>query len=360
MTDRAPVHELRALTGVRGIAAWFVVFYHIRLSIAELPIPVRDVFAKGYLAVDFFFLLSGFVIWLTWSDRIRAGGAASIPRFLQKRIARIWPLHLVTLGGAVALALLLRATGRSDPQFVFPELPLHVLLLQNWGFTRHLAWNDPAWSISAELGAYLLFPLLVMAVDWRRLPSVVLVAIAGALLIGLHLVMNAPTLGTDIPRYGLLRCLTEFTTGSIVCALWLRWRDLNWAPIGAALLAVLLAGICTAGAPETLIVPALFAAILLLLALTAGRQGNPFELKWTHYLGEISYATYLGHFILWKAFKLVFVTDATAVSPAKIALYLSLVLLASIALYHLIERPAQRWLNGLPSRLRDGLGEGRP
>jgi len=347
VTDRAPVHELRALTGVRGIAAWFVVFYHIRLSIAELPIPVRDVFAKGYLAVDFFFLLSGFVIWLTWSDRIRAGGAASIPRFLQKRIARIWPLHLVTLGGAVALALLLRATGRSDPQFVFPELPLHVLLLQNWGFTRHLAWNDPAWSISAELGAYLLFPLLVMAVDWRRLPSVVLVAIAGALLIGLHLVMNAPTLGTDIPRYGLLRCLTEFTTGSIVCALWLRWRDLNWAPIGAALLAVLLAGICTAGAPETLIVPALFAAILLLLALTAGRQGNPFELKWTHYLGEISYATYLGHFILWKAFKLVFVTDATAVSPAKIALYLSLVLLASIALYHLIERPAQRWLNRL-------------
>ncbi|RYD20823.1 MAG: acyltransferase [Lysobacteraceae bacterium] len=351
---------MRALTGVRGIAAWFVVFYHIRLSIAGLPLPVRDVFAKGYLAVDFFFLLSGFVIWLTWSDRIRTGGAASIPSFLQKRIARIWPLHLVTLGGAVALALLLRATGRSDPQFVFSELPLHILLLQNWGFTHHLAWNDPAWSISAELGAYLLFPVLVMAVDWRRMPTLALLGTAGGLLVGLHLAMRAPTLGTDIPRYGLLRCLVEFTTGSIVCALWSRWRSASRAPVCAALVAVLVAGGWIAGAPETLVVPALFAAVLLVLALTAGRTANPFELRWMHYFGEISYATYLSHFILWKAFKLVFVSDATAVSPTKIALYLAIVLLTSIALYHLIERPAQRWLNGLPSRSRERLGKGRP
>ncbi len=363
MTDRAPVHELRALTGVRGIAAWFVVFYHIRLSIAGLPIGLRDIFAKGYLAVDFFFLLSGFVIWLTWSGRIRTGGmngdGASIPRFLQKRIARIWPLHLVTLGGAVALALVLRATGRSDPQFVFPELPLHILLLQNWGFTRHLAWNDPAWSISAELGAYLLFPVLVIAVDWRRLPSLALLAIAVALLIGLHLAMGAPTLGTDIPRYGLLRCLVEFTTGSIVCALWLRWRGTRASLYGAVAILVLVA-LWSIDAPETLVVPALFAVALLLLALTAGQDHNPLETGLIHYLGEISYATYLSHFILWKAFKLAFISDATAVSPPKIALYLAMVLLSSIALYHLIERPAQRWLNRLPSRLREGLGEGRP
>jgi len=359
VTDRAPVYELRALTGVRGIAAWFVVFYHIRLSIAGLPTGVRDVFAKGYLAVDFFFLLSGFVIWLTWSGRIRTGGMTSIPRFLQKRIARIWPLHLVTLGGAIALALVLRATGRSDPQFVFPELPLHILLLQNWGFTRHLAWNDPAWSISAELGAYLLFPVLAIAVDWRRLPSLALLSIAIALLIGLHLAMGAPTLGTDIPRYGLLRCLIEFTTGSIVCALWLRWRGTR-APLYGAVAILVLVALWRIGAPETLVVPALFAVALLLLALTAGRDHNPFETVLVHYLGEISYATYLSHFILWKAFKLAFVSDATAVSPAKIALYLAMVLLASIALYHLIERPAQRWLNGLPSRLREGSGEGRP
>jgi peptidoglycan/LPS O-acetylase OafA/YrhL len=345
MSAPASTGELRALTGVRGIAAWFVVFYHIRLSIAGLPTGLRDVFAKGYLAVDFFFLLSGFVIWLTWNDRLRPGGMAGVPRFLQKRLARIWPLHLVTLAGAVALALVLRATGRDDPQFVFPELPLHVLLLQNWGFTRHLAWNDPAWSISAELAAYLLFPLLVMAVDWRRVPSAVLLALAGLLLLALHLTIDSPTLGTDIPRYGLLRCLIEFTTGSIVCALWLRWRTAR-AAIGAAIsIATALIIMWIAGLPETLFVPALFATLLLLLALTSGRPHNPFETRTIHYLGEISYATYLSHFILWKAFKLAFVSDANAVSPAEIALYLGLVLLASIALYHLIERPAQRWLN---------------
>jgi len=345
MSTRASAGELRALTGVRGIAAWFVVFYHIRLSIAGLSTSLRDVFAKGYLAVDFFFLLSGFVIWLTWNDRLRTGGMAGVPRFLQKRLARIWPLHLVTLAGAVALALVLRATGRDDPQFVFLELPLHIVLLQNWGFTRHLAWNDPAWSISAELAAYLLFPLLVMAVDWRRVPSAVLLALAGLLLLALHLTIDSPTLGTDIPRYGLLRCLIEFTTGSIVCALWLRWRTAR-AAIGAAIsIATALIIMWIAGLPETLVIPALFATLLLLLALTSGRPHNPFETRTIHFFGEISYATYLGHFILWKAFKLAFVADANAVSPAKIALYLGLVLLASIALYHLIERPAQRWLN---------------
>ncbi len=346
MTDRAPVTELRALTGVRGVAAWFVVFYHIRLSVAGLPTGLRDVFAKGYLAVDFFFLLSGLVIWLTWSNRLRTSGLAGVPRFLQKRIARIWPLHLVTLAGAVAFALVLRATGRSDPQFAFSELPLHILLLQNWGFTDHLRWNDPAWSISAELGAYLLFPLLVMTVDWRRLPSLVLLAIAAALLLGLHLAMATPMLGTDIPRYGLLRCLIEFTTGSIVCALWLRWRGTG-TPLYVALGTAALATLWIVGAPETLIVPALFAAILLMVALTAGQPHNPLETRAVHYLGEISYATYLGHFILWKAFKLAFVSNAAAVPSLQIAAYLGLVLLASIVLYHLIERPAQRWLNRL-------------
>ena len=339
------MNELKALTGARGLAAWWVVLFHLRGSMAEMHPAIESAIAKGYLAVDFFFLLSGFVIWLTWNDRLRTGGPESVPRFLQKRIARIWPLHLVTLAGAIALALVLRATGRDDPQFVFPELPLHIVLLQNWGFTRHLAWNDPAWSISAELAAYLLFPLLVMAVDWRRVPSAVLLAFAGLLLLALHLAIDPPTLGTDIPRYGLLRCLIEFTTGSIVCALWLRWRTAH-AAIGAAIFsATALIIMWIAGLPETLVVPALFATLLLLLALTSGRPRHPFETRTIHYLGEISYATYLSHFILWKAFKLAFVSDANAVSPAEIALYLGLVLLASIALYHLIERPAQRWLN---------------
>src|SRR3546814_19414944 len=89
------------------------------------------------------------------------------------------------------------------------------------------------------------------------------------------------------------------------------------------------------------------AALLLLLALTAGRARNPLEWGPLHHLGEISYATYLSHFLLFVVFKLLMVSDASAVPPVLIALYLLLVLAASIALYHLVERPAQKWVNAM-------------
>jgi len=356
-------HELRALTSARGIAAWMVVLYHIRLSIAGLPQAWLHVFAKGYLAVDFFFLLSGFVIWLSWHERLREGGWGEVPRFWQKRVARIWPLHLAVLAGAVVLALLLTMSGRHDPaEFPFRELPLHIFLLQNWGFTNQLAWNDPAWSISCELAAYLAFPLLVRAVDWRALPSWLVIGAAAAFLLILASAMaNEPTLGRDIARFGLVRCLTEFAAGSAVCALWLRWKA---APVLPALLSFGLAAamLCgwAVGIPETLTVPCAFAALLLSLALTSGLRGNPLGRGPLHYLGEISYATYLAHFMLFVVFKLAFVNDAHAVPPALIALYLAMVLATSVALYHLVERPAQRWLNDLelPRRRRTELGLG--
>ncbi len=347
--------ELRALTSIRGIAAWFVVLFHIRLSIAGLPAPAAAVLAKGYLAVDFFFLLSGFVIWMSWSERLRAGGVAAVPEFLKRRIARIWPLHLFMLGFGALLALLLVATGREAPHFPFTELPLHVLLLQNWGFTSALSWNDPAWSISCELAAYLLFPLLVLAIDWRRVPTPAILAAITALLVLLHTVFTlrgAAALGQEIPRLGLLRCVLEFACGTAIGALWLRWRETWRLPAIACTAAalVLLAGWIAGPFPETLAVPAAFAALLLALALTAGKPGNPLEGRALHYLGEISYATYLGHFLLWFAFKLAFVDDTHAVGAPLIAAYLALVLASSAGLYHWVERPTQRRVNGLGFR----------
>lgn len=331
--------ELRALTSLRGIAAWLVVLYHIRGGIAGLPAAGERLLAKGYLAVDVFFLLSGFVIWLTWHARLAAPGA--VARFLRKRVARIWPLHTVMLAAAVALALLLRATGRSDPAFPFAELPLHLLLVQNWGLTDRLHWNDPAWSISCELAAYLLFPLLVRAIDWRRVPLAALCAVAAALLLALHGAMRgAPTLGTDIPRFGLVRCLAEFGAGTILAAIFLRRPPLV-APVAIGVIAAIGWAL---GAPETLVAPATFAALLLALALTAGRPRHPLEGRLLHGLGEISYATYLAHFLLWKAFRIPLA--APVLGPGLIAVYLLLLLVASVVLYRWVERPAQRFING--------------
>ena len=361
--------DLRALTSVRGIAAWLVVAFHLRGSIAGLPAGAEAVLAKGYLAVDFFFLLSGFVIWLTYGAALREAGASGVPRFLWRRLARVWPLHAVMLTGATALALVLAASGRHDAaRFPLAEWPLHVLLIQNWGFTAALSWNDPAWSISCELAAYLAFPLLVFAVNWRAVPGW---AVAGAgigVLTLLHLIFagrGAATLGTDITQLGLIRCLCEFAAGSTVAALWERARDRPGAvPMAVGAAAAAGAG-WMLGAAETLAVPILFAALLLLLALTAGRRGNPLEGRVLHYLGEISYATYLGHFLLFIVFKLVLVRDANAVPAGLIALYLILVLASSVALFHLVERPAQRWLNRWWDRraapgLRRAIADPRP
>jgi peptidoglycan/LPS O-acetylase OafA/YrhL len=327
--------ELRQLTGARGIAAWLVVFYHLRLAIPGLPAPVVDVLAKGYLAVDFFFLLSGFVIWLAWHDRV----AGETARFWQKRIARIWPLHLAMLAFAVALALLAAFRGVPDRAFPWAELPLHLLLVQNWGTTQGLFWNDPAWSISAELAAYLLFPLLVRCVDWRRWSTPALLLAAAAVLAILPLVMGLGTLSRDIPRFGLLRCLVEFTTGTMLAALYLRGGTAR-APLAIGLT---LGAAALLGAPESLVVPAAFAALLLALARSRCRllASRP-----VHWLGEISYATYLSHFLLWKAVKLLL--PAGPAPLAAIAGYLLLVLVASHLLYRYLELPAQRWLNARP------------
>ena len=149
---------LPTLTGVRGFAALAVLFYHIRGGMAGyLPGAVIDGFAHGYLAVDLFFVLSGFVLWWNYGPAFVAEGTRAAPRFLARRIARIFPLHLAILAAMALFALALLASGRDPgPHYGFAALPAHALLVQNWGFTADLRWNDPAWSISTEWAAYLL------------------------------------------------------------------------------------------------------------------------------------------------------------------------------------------------------------
>jgi peptidoglycan/LPS O-acetylase OafA/YrhL len=358
-----PRADLPALTGIRGLAAWFVVLYHIRVgAVSYLPAEASFVLSKGYLAVDLFFMLSGFVLWLNYSDRLRRDGLSAVPKYLARRVARVWPLHLFILALTVAYASLVAAAGDLNTvHYPWTELPLHVLLIHNWGFTGALTWNDPSWSISGEAAAYLLFPLIVLAADWRRLSPAWAIAALLILAILLAAAMGwngAFILDRDIPRFGLLRALTQFTMGTIVCALWKRWRA---SPRPAAALAgALVAGALLlglgAGAPETLVVPLFLAGLLLGLALTADRPGNPLAARPIRYLGEISYSTYLVHFLLYIVFKILFVEDPANVPPMLVGLFLLLTFLASAALYHGVERPAQRAMN----RLFDRRLERRP
>ena len=348
--------ELRPLTSVRGLFAWVVVLYHIRLAcLGWMPIGVVQVLAKGYLAVDFFFLLSGFVIWLNYGERLRAPGATA--DFLIRRLARVWPLHAVMLLFGAAIALTLLVSGRTADHFPFALLPLHLAMMQDWGWSNALLWNDPAWSISGEWGAYLLTPLVVLLVPRRRLSTPLLMIAAATPLLLLFALLSARHggLGYSISEFGLLRCLAEFSCGTMLSELWRRWRGdtLVEACCWVAGVAMLLAW--WAGAPETLALPFAFAAVLLALALGAERPRHLLAGRAIHWLGEISYATYLSHFLLFFAFKLAFVRDAFDAPPGAIAAYLLLVLIASAGLYHGVERPAQRLILAAWKRRRDAV-----
>ena len=107
-------------------------------------------------------------------------------------------------------------------------------------------------------------------------------------------------------------------------------------------------------------VPLVFAGLLLAVALTADLPRNPLRWAPLHYLGEISYATYLCHFLLFIAFKLLFVDDPAQLSLQLAGLFLAVVLAASVALHHLVERPAQRRLNRAFDQLLRGRSSGEP
>ncbi|RZK02611.1 MAG: acyltransferase [Novosphingobium sp.] len=352
----APAH-LDALTGIRGIAAWLVVFYHMRFSLLTLlPIDAIKVLARGYLAVDLFFILSGFVLWYNYAPRLRDGGLIEAGRFLWRRIARIWPLHIVLLGLFVIYALALLALGRDASFYPFAELPLHVLLMQNWGFTEALRWNDPSWSISTEMAAYLVFPLIVLAAKWERMPTAVLVAIGLGLAAAIPLYFwshGQTSIGADISQFGLGRCLFEFSLGNVMCLLWLRWRGQRHAALAALFAGTVFLGVAVAlRLPETVLVPIPFVAGLLALALGRGPIVRLLGMPVMRYLGEISYATYLAHTFLFLVFRPMLVDAQGQLGWLPFLTFVAILLAASAGFYHLLEKPAQRWFNRHPPRLR--------
>jgi peptidoglycan/LPS O-acetylase OafA/YrhL len=341
--------QLDALTGARGIAAWYVVLYHIRLSFADsIPAPIMHFLAKGYLAVDLFFVLSGFVMWLTYGQKFARDGLSAAPEFYIKRVARIYPLHIFVLISVLLYVAMLWITGRYNPAtYPITEFPLHVFLVQNWGMTANLAWNDPDWSISTEMAAYLIFPLVAVTLNSVKLNRIAILGLLATLAIALDMYMRArgaPNIGYDITKTGLTRCLAEFFTGVLVCILWRQARLNSSRFITTLTLAVasMLAGFWHAGViRETLAVPLIGAATVYLLATTSAAKHNPLASHFLTSVGDVSYSTYLVHYPLWVVFKLIFVRDVNHVTLPLMFLYLVFTALASAILYRLIEQPGR-------------------
>src|SRR5438477_8690358 len=209
-----------ALTSIRGIAAWWVVLYHFRQYLPTgRPEWLSALTAHGYLAVDLFFILSGFVLALNYAESFRRSLAGATD-FYRLRFGRIYPLHFVMLMLFLLnpLAVALFSASGDTSAYGWDYFVLSLFLVQNWGFSTELAWNDPAWSISTEVFAYLFFPLAAMLMGRVIMTVGAALLVMVALLITLALAAQAEggSLGFDIPGFGLTRCCLQFLLGMLV------------------------------------------------------------------------------------------------------------------------------------------------
>jgi peptidoglycan/LPS O-acetylase OafA/YrhL len=341
--------RLRSLDSLRGIGALCVVIYHAtsvafggvnRPGIALVP-------HRGYLAVDLFFLLSGFVLAHVYGAEFSSRpslkrGAA----FLWARIARLYPVHLL------CILLLLRLYGETS-LYSGRALALNLLLLQG-PWLPHTTWNQPSWSISAEWHAYLLFPLLCPAL-WR---FSVKVAVAVALACALALLLTGAESGwsfVDVTAGPLIltRALPEFIAGVLVYRVhrcgWGRslWRsDLFLAATVVAIFAL------ACGWPTDLAIVLLFPGLLLAAVTNEGRARSLFDSRPLTFLGDISYSLYMSHYVCIVVVfgKIVGADAGSAAITAKIAAFcaaIGLSLLFATLVSRCIEYPARAKLRAL-------------
>ena len=179
--------QIDALTGIRGFAAFWVAFHHLREYRPDgvLGMPVfSELSHGGWLAVDLFFVLSGFIMMHVHGEEFRSFNIERARRFIGLRFIRVYPAHAVVLllhvplfFVAVTLGMSVNHDASSVRSFV-----LSALMLNGWGFPGAAGWNVPSWSVSSEWFAYLMFPvlaLLVWRVQRRRTAALVMIAILG-------------------------------------------------------------------------------------------------------------------------------------------------------------------------------------
>jgi peptidoglycan/LPS O-acetylase OafA/YrhL len=344
------VPQIYALTSVRGAAAWWVVFYHFReLFPAGTPEVFHHIAAQGYLAVDLFFILSGFVITLNYRKKFESWSWKTNLHFYGARLGRIYPLHLVMMVLFLANPLaihLFSSEGSLEGRYEFSYYFLSLLLIQNWGFTSGLAWNIPAWSISTEWFAYLVFPFSV-AVLLRGMHGVAaLRSVLVLLLVVLGLISHLTGgLGSEIERFGLWRCVIEFQIGVVLCLLRerLRGSGTNGSDLAVGLAVALFAAYALLPIADYLLIPT--ALTLFIYGLT---DPNNFAARHLHipaliWIGEISYSTYLVHFFVKDWVKFVLVRPGVP-DLLPFLVYIGAVLIASAILYRWIEVPGQRFV----------------
>ena len=353
-----PDKEIKSLTGLRGIAALYVVLFHFFIG-QHFTNPFTTLLAHGYLAVDIFFVLSGFVMTLTYSHLFDRGHSlASYGKFLGKRIARVYPLYLV--GTLCAFVLIILGVLEAPHLQLRFALLWNLLMVQSWGITESL--DGPGWSISTEWAAYLLYPAFLLlfvrnrAGRWSAIALSIgtLVFLSFSPLAHAHAVDSAAILDVHDWHYGLpvLRCLAEFVLGMIAyqfstTSSGIRFASRAWIQDALAVVAIMLLTIPRTDFLMVCSIPPLLAGLARGGSFVARILGSkPMELA-----GRYSYSIYLIHTLLYGVLGWIHhqVNAAGLKHGQTFAALIGISLtipLAALA-YHSIEKPGRAFIRNL-------------
>ena len=346
--------HLPALDGLRALAALWVVAFHATAFTGIAPPVIRH----GYLGVDLFFILSGFVLAHVYAPPFARDRLSFYARYLCRRVARLWPVWLVVLALFALKAEIGRWSGLGGGGLRIADDPglwsLYALLMQSWGWADAERINPPGWSLSYEWAASLLLPVaLAAAVRLRSAPACLGLALACLVAHALY------TRGHELPSlhtaasHGGARVAAEFLAGVF---LWRAWHQVNGAFPG------LLTVTCAALALAAMIafVPVLWLDHLLivlsagiLVGAAAGRDAlaKVLSRRVPCVIGQASYALYVVHWFvfecLWWVFDRLGLVVGSTVGWLFFAALIGLSLMAAFALHVAIERPARRVLRRL-------------
>ena len=352
--------ELPALTGIRFFAAGLVFLAHVALLPGTAWFANR--YSLGNLGVSLFFVLSGFILTYNYARLLGQGvNLGNYSRFIWDRLAKIYPLYLLTL----LLAIPIELAGHHR-EWSWEALAMQLFLLQcilpvgQLDATNHL--NVPGWSISCEMFFYLLAPFLIwLGFSTKRLANVVILGWLTAIVVAVTAGTCALHVSAWPGRFAPART-AEFIAGVVTAVCYLKGRIPKKTDIQ----------LCVAVGFSLMVVPILIespfaslrlgflcapgAALFIYgLAYGQGWLAQFLSHRWMLLLGMSSFAFYLIHDLIIRGFKGVFmycqISANTALTATTITVILFvLIQIVSIWLLKTVELPIQKYLRGLARR----------
>ncbi|GCB04061.1 acyltransferase [Ralstonia sp. SET104] len=281
---------IRSFEGLRGIAALFIVVHHM---FCAWPHPLS---ANAYLAVDLFFVLSGFVISSACGSQL--SNLASLRTFMIRRIGRLWPTHLATTLLALIVARHLPPLG---------ETLALTTMSQGLNFFQAGIGNAVSWSAGDEMYVYLLFGAGCILMRGRArivvfaALAVMACALAARIEIDRACLLQGGCLSKLVHQFGWLRCIAGFFTGALLFEFrdrLIRWTNNPAFQVMAFSAALFLLIAADALPGSALAAPLTFGALISALISDRGPVARILQTPAAQYLGKVSYPLYLAHGVM--------------------------------------------------------------